>query len=66
MTRQIYFSAKADSNLYTNCLETVNFTVLENLEEIKEGAKRFFLEKEDENFLGGNETFNVTKLITPQ
>ncbi len=36
------------------------------MEEIKEGAKRAFIEKDDELLMGGNETFNVTKILTPQ
>jgi len=37
----------------------VNFSVLNNLEEIKVNAKRAYVEKEDENlWVGGNETFN--------
>jgi hypothetical protein len=66
VTKQIYFAAKADSSQYTSCLETLNYTILHNLEEIKDGAKRAFIEKDDELLMGGNETFNVTKILTPQ
>lgn len=39
ITKEIYFSAKAESFQYTSCLEAVNYTVLHNLDEIKETAK---------------------------
>jgi len=65
VTREIQFSAKTDSPLYTSCLETMNTSTLHNIQEIRENAKRLFVEKEDENLLmGGNETFNVTKMLT--
>jgi hypothetical protein len=50
ITKQIYFSAKVESSLYTSCLETVNYTILHNLDEIKDTAKRTFVEKEEELF----------------
>jgi len=41
-------------------LETLNYTFLHNLEEIKETAKMTYVHREDENmfFLGANETMN--------
>ena len=45
---------------YTSCLETLNYTILNNLDEIKDNAKRTFVEREEEiqGLLGGNETMN--------
>jgi hypothetical protein len=41
--------------------------VLNNLDEIKDSAKRAYVEREDENLLlGGNETLNVTKMLTKE
>lgn len=65
VTKQIYFSSKVESAQYTSCLETLNYTMLHNLDEIKDNAKRTFVERE-EDFLGfGNETLNQTKMLTP-
>lgn len=68
ITKQIYFSAKAESAQYSTCLETLNYTFLHNLDEIKDTAKRTFVEREEEiqGLLGGNETMNQTRLLTPQ
>lgn len=54
-----------------SCLENLNFTLLNNLDEIKENAKRMFVEKEEEKIwaeqgITGNETMNATKMMTPQ
>ena len=38
VTKQIHFAAKVECSQYCNVLETLNSTVLHNLEEIKEGA----------------------------
>lgn len=66
VTKQIYFSSKVESAQYTSCLETLNYTMLHNLDEIKDNAKRTFVERE-EDFLGfGNETLNQTKMLTAQ
>jgi hypothetical protein len=46
----------------------VNYTILHNLDEIKETAKIEYVQREAENLLfggaGGNETFNNTKMLT--
>ena len=67
MTKQIYFSAKVESSQYTSCLETLNYTILHNLDEIRDNAKRTYVEREEE-LLGlntGNETLNQTRVLTP-
>ncbi len=66
VTKQIYFSAKVESSQYTSCLETLNYTMLHNLDEIKDNAKREFVAREEELLLGGNETLNMTKMLSPQ
>jgi hypothetical protein len=65
-TKQIYFAAKVESSQYTSCLETLNYSLLHNLDEIKENAKREYVQREEELLLGGNETMNITKMLTPQ
>jgi hypothetical protein len=43
----------------------LNYTILHNLDEIKDNAKRTFVEREEELYnLGGNETLNNTRLLT--
>lgn len=65
VVKQIYFSAKVESAQYTSCLETLNYTMLHNLDEIKDNAKRTFVEREEDLYnLGGNETLNNTKLLS--
>ena len=40
---------------------------MHNLDEIKDNAKRTFVEREEDLYgLGGNETLNQTKLLTQQ
>jgi hypothetical protein len=53
-----------ESSLYESCLETLNYTVLHNLDEIKETAKRTFVDQEDD--LTGNDTLNQTRIMNPQ
>jgi len=36
--QQIFFSARVESNLYQSCLETLNYTVLHKLDEIRDTA----------------------------
>lgn len=38
ITTQIHFAARCESTQYQNCLETLNNSVLHNLNEIKENA----------------------------
>jgi len=69
LVRQIHFAARVESQHYESCLVTMNYSLLHNLDEIKENAKRAFLEQ-DEQLLGlmvsGNDTMlNNTKLLTP-
>lgn len=66
VTKQIFFSSKVESAQYTSCLETLNYTVLHNLDEIKDNAKREYVQREEElMMLGGNETLNQTKMLNP-
>jgi|JI71714CRNA_FD_contig_21_3805850_length_262_multi_1_in_0_out_0_1 hypothetical protein len=39
--------------------------MLHNLDEIKDNAKREFVAREEELLLGGNETLNMTKMLSP-
>ena len=48
VTKEIFFSAKVESPLYTNCLETFNYSMFHNLDEINDAAKRTFIEREEE------------------
>ena len=65
ITKQIQLSAKTESTLYTNCLETLNYTTLHNLDEIKEVAKRTFIDREEELQNLRDETLNQTRMLTP-
>jgi WASH complex subunit strumpellin len=46
VVRQIYFAAKVENQQYTACLETVNQSILTNINEIKETAQTVFLERD--------------------
>jgi len=56
--QQIFFSARVESNLYQSCLETLNYTVLHNLDEIRDTAKRTFVDKDEELANMNSETLN--------
>ena len=58
ITKQIFFSARVESSLYQSCLETLNYTVLNNIDEIKESAKRTFVDRDDELAMMNSETLN--------
>jgi hypothetical protein len=47
-------------------LETLNYTVLHNLDEIRDTAKRTFVEKDDELANMGNDSMNQTRIANPQ
>ena len=48
VTKQIHFAAKVECSQYCNVLETLNSTVLHNIEEIKEGAVNAYCDLGDE------------------
>lgn len=52
--------------MYQSCLETLNYTVLHNLDEIRDTAKRTFAEKDDELANLNSETLNQTRTMNPQ
>jgi len=58
ITKQIFLSARVESGLYQSCLETLNYTVLHNLDEIREIAKRTFIDRDDDLADLGNDTLN--------
>jgi hypothetical protein len=66
ITNQIFLSARVESSLYQSCLETLNYTVLHNLDEIRETAKRTFVDREDDLAGMGNDTLNQTRIMNPQ
>jgi len=47
VTKQIYFSAKVESAQYTSCLETLNKSMVRNIQEIRQNAMMTFVERED-------------------
>ena len=59
--QEIYFSAKVESPYYTACLEALNQTTLHNLDEMRDSARRHFVEREEDKMfegLLGNESMN--------
>lgn len=58
ITKQIFLSARVESSLYQSCLETLNYTVLHNLDEIREAAKRTFVDRDDELAGLANDSMN--------
>ena len=66
ITKQIFLSARVESGLYQSCLETLNYTVLHNLDEIREIAKRTFIDRDDDLADLGNDTHNQTRIMNPQ
>jgi Hereditary spastic paraplegia protein strumpellin len=66
ITKQIFLSARVESGLYQSCLETLNYTVLHNLDEIRETAKRTYVDRDEE--LGGimdADTLNQSRMMNP-
>jgi Hereditary spastic paraplegia protein strumpellin len=55
-----------ESALYQSCLETLNYTVLHNLDEIRETAKRTYVERDDDLANLDNDTLNQSRMMTPQ
>ena len=69
ITKQIAFAAKVESAYYTNCLEALNYSVLHNLDELRENSRRTLVEKEEEKFWNeagalGEQSLNQTKMLT--
>ena len=63
ITKQIFFSARVETSLYQSCLETLNYTVLHNIDEIKDTAKRTFVERDDDLANFNSETLNQTRMM---
>lgn len=63
ITKQILFSARVESSLYQSCLETLNYTILHNLDEIRDTAKRTYIERDDDLANLGSETLNQTRMM---
>lgn len=66
ITKQIFFSARVESSLYESCLETLNYSVLHNMDEIRETAKRTFVERDDDLAALQNDTMNVSRIVNQQ
>lgn len=66
ITKQIFFSARVDSSLYQSCLETLNYTILHNVDEIRDTAKRTYVERDDELANLNGETLNMTRMMNQQ
>jgi len=69
--RQIHFSCKVESSQYYNCLDNLNFTLVNNLQEIKDKAVQGFLMEEGDarlldNLDGEGQDGEVPVELTPQ
>ena len=66
VTKQIHYAAKVESAQFTNCLVTLNDSILLNLAEIKENAVNAYADAEANDLFDPDGNLNADPSITNQ